>query len=89
MVHIAFGYITGEAQSGDEKAPSTTFLRAVERQTKWVVVIPVPGKDKYGLKYVVQKLVNATAGYGDINLLIRTDQEPALKQGHGNLQEPL
>ena len=29
---------------------------------------------------MVQQLVNATAGYGDINLLIRTDQEPALKQ---------
>ena len=80
MVHIDFGYITGEPQGGDERAPSTTFLCAVESQTKWVVAIPVPSKDKYGLKYVVQQLVNATAGYGDINLLIRTDQEPALKQ---------
>ena len=35
MVHIDFGYITGEPQSGDERAPSTTFLCAVESQTKW------------------------------------------------------
>jgi hypothetical protein len=80
MVHIDFGYIRGEPQSGDENAPSTTFLCAVESQTKWVVAIPVPSKDKYGLKYVVQQLVNATAGYGDINLLIRTDQELASQQ---------
>jgi hypothetical protein len=53
MVHMDFGYITGEPQSGDEKA-RTTFLCAVESQTKWVVAIPVPSKGKYGLKYLVQ-----------------------------------
>ena len=30
MVHIAFGYITGEPKSGDENGPSTTLLCAVD-----------------------------------------------------------
>ena len=40
----------------------------------------MPSKDRVGLKRVVQQLVNATAGFGGVSLIIRTDQEPALKQ---------
>ena len=79
IMHMDLGYLTGEAKPG-EKAPSTAFLCAVGSQTTWVTAIPVPSKDRFGLKYVVQQLVNATAGMGDVRLLIRTDQEPALKQ---------
>ena len=79
IMHMDFGYLTGEAKPG-EKAPSTTFLCAVDSQTKWVTAIRVPSKDRFGLKYVVQQLVNATAGMGAVRLMIRTDQEPALKQ---------
>eukprot|EP00435_Cladocopium_sp_Y103_P067009 s658_g29.t1 len=70
VVHIDSGYITGEAKNNAERAPNTTFLCVVDSQTKWTVAIPVPSKDKAGLKYVVQQLVNATAGFGDVNLLI-------------------
>eukprot|EP00435_Cladocopium_sp_Y103_P030286 s3267_g7.t1 len=51
-----------------------------DSQRKWTVAIPVLSRDKLGLKYVVQQLVNPTAGFGDVSFLIRTDQEPALKQ---------
>lgn len=67
--------LTGEAKPG-EKAPPAAFLCAVDRQTKLVTAIPVPSKDGFGLKYVVQQLVSATAGMCDVRLLIRTDQEP-------------
>lgn len=79
-IHMDFGYITGKAESKDKPTPGTTFLCCVDSQTKWTLSIPVPSKDKVGLKSVVQQLMSSTAGMGDVCLIIRSDQEPALKQ---------
>ena len=80
IIHMDFGYITGESPEGKDKAPYTAFLCAVDSQTKWTIAVPLPGKNKMNLKYVVRQLLNATAGNGDVCLIIRADQEPALKQ---------
>ena len=52
----------------------------MDTQTRWTTAMPVPSKDRMGLKYVIQQLVNATAGFGSVCFMMRTDQEPALKQ---------